>query len=340
MSDKEFSFSTASIIARGYGFRKQLAVISLIAFVVTTVVVFIIPPKYKSTVVLFPAPSSSISQTYLANNSLQEISSVFGADEEVEQIMQVLVSDEVREEVIARHDLYTLYDIDPKEKYARTKLKKEYEKNITFRRTQYMAVEVVVYDEDPQKAADIANDITVILDEVMNTTKKERARQAFRIVENELASKKMQLKFWQDSLREIMKRGVYDYESQSEVYNKAYADAMASGNTNGMKRLKAQLDTIAQYGGSYVSIRDYLYYESEKLSNLTAKYNEAKVDAEQQLTHVFVVNKAQKPDKKAKPQRTLIILISSIGTFMMALLLLLLRDYVQSAVRNYKNEQL
>jgi len=340
MSEKEFSFSTAAIVARGYSFRKQLIIISAIALVLSAVVVFIIPPKFKSTVVLFPAPSSSISQTYLANNNMQEVSSVFGADEEVEQIMQVLVSDEVREQVIKRHDLYTLYDIDPNEKYARTKLKKEYEKNITFRRTQYMAVEVVVYDEDPQKSADIANDITVILDEVMNATTKERARQAFSIVKNELAYRKEQLRFWQDSLKEIMSKGVYDYESQSEVYNKAYAEALASGNNGGMKRLKSKLDTLASYGGAYVSIRDYLYYESEKLSHLTAKYNEAKVDAEQQLTHIFVVNKAQKPDKKAKPQRTLIVLISTIGTFMMALLLLLLRDYVKSAIANYKKEQL
>lgn len=337
--EKDFSFSSASIIARAYNYRKQLIIISTAALVISIAVAFIIPPMFKSVVVLFPAPSSSISETYLASHNLQERSSVFGADEEVEQILQVLHSDEVRDRVVKRHDLYTLYDIDPEEDHARTKLKKEFEKNITFRRTQYMAVEVVVYDEDAQKSADIANDITVILDEVMNATLKERAIQTFGIVKNELESKKKQLAILQDSLKKIMQKGVFDYESQSEVFNEAYADALASGNVAAAKRIGTVLDTIAVYGGEYVAIRDYLFYESEKLSALNAKYNEAKVDAEQSLSHSMVVNKAQKPDKKAKPLRTLIVIASTLGTFMLALLLLLFRDYVKAAVKSYKNKE-
>jgi capsular polysaccharide biosynthesis protein len=55
-----------------------------------------------------------------------------------------------------------------------TEALQEYESNITFKRTEYMAVKISVLDKDPQLAADIANTIAALLDSVKNDMQKER----------------------------------------------------------------------------------------------------------------------------------------------------------------------
>ena len=111
--------------------------------------------------------------------------------------------------------------------------------------------------------------------------------------------------------------------------NEAYAQAVASGNTKGAERIKEQLDTLAKYGAAYVSLRDFLEFESEQLSALNQKYKEAKVDAEQILTHYFVVNKATKSDKKAKPKRAVIVAISTLATFIFTFIILIFIELVK-----------
>jgi len=311
-------------------YKKQLIIISIIAFVVSGIVAFQLTPLFKSSVVLFPAPSTSISQSLISTSNSYKSESVFGEEEEVEQILQVLKSDEIRDRIIQKYNLWEHYDIDSLEvSYPRDKMMKKFEDRIHFGRTEYMAVEIEVFDAVPDMAANIANELASLVDSAMNKMEKFRAQEAFAIVEYEYKSKVTQLKNIEDSLATIMAKGVYDFESQSEVFNKAYADALASGNTNGAARIKRELDTLAKYGSAYVSLRDFLFNEKEQLSLLNAKYKEAKVDAEQILTHYYVVNKAFKSDKKAKPKRLVIILISTIATFIFAFVVLVILDLLR-----------
>jgi uncharacterized protein involved in exopolysaccharide biosynthesis len=66
-----------------------------------------------------------------------------------------------------------------------------------------------------------------------------------------------------------------------------------------------------------------LEHEKEQLSHLRAKYQEARVDAEQTLPHKFIVNNAFPAEKKSYPIRWLIVLVSTVSTFIMALLVII-----------------
>ncbi len=72
-----------------------------------------------------------------------------------------------------------------------------------------------------------------------------------------------------------------------------------------------------------------LEYEKEQLSHLRAKYQEAKVDAEQTLPHKFVVNNAYKAEKKSYPVRWLIVVVSTISAFLLSILVIV-------ALENFK----
>jgi len=304
-------------------YRKHLAYIGIIAIVAAIVFSspFFIKPMYKSTVILYPTASNSISKALLSENrgNTKDILE-FGEDEQTEQMLQVLNSNKIRDRIIDKYNLLDHYNIEEDSKYKMTSLFRQYEDNFTFRRTEYMAVKISVYDEDPQLAADMANDVGELVDSTINSMQKKIARKAFRIVEKEYLSLKREVEAQEDSLTVLRELGVHDYESQSEMFNRQLAIEMAKGNNSGVKRLEQKLEILAKYGGPYVSIRDALEHDKKLLSELKAKYEEAKVDATENLPHKFVVSSAYKAERKSYPIRWLIVIITLFSALFLALL--------------------
>jgi hypothetical protein len=305
-------------------YRKHLILIGIIAILASIIfsAPFFIKPLYKSTVILYPTASNSISKALLSENrgNTKDILE-FGEDEQTEQMLQVLNSNKIRDRIIAKYNLLEHYRIENNSKYKMTNLYKQYDDNFTFRRTEYMAVKISVYDEDPQLAADMANDVGELVDSTINSMQKEIARKAFRIVEKEYLSLKREVEAKEDSLTILRGLGVHDYESQSEMFNRQLAIEMAQGNTSGIRRLEQKLEILAKYGGPYVSIRDALEHDKKLLSELKAKYEEAKVDATENLPHKFVVSSAYKAERKSYPIRWLIVIITTFSALFLALLI-------------------
>jgi len=309
-----------------YTWRKHLIIISITAAVLAIIFSspFFITPLYKSTVVLFPVSSNSVSKALLTDQPAAKSDILeFGEDEQTEQMLQILSSNKIREKVVNKYNLMEHYNIDPTSKYKYTSLFKQYESNITFRRTEFMAVKITVLDRNPQMAADIANTISELLDSTKNAMQRERALMGFKIVEQEYNRLGNEIARMEDSLRKIREYGVYDYESQSEMINQQLAIEIAPGNTRGINALEEKLAVLAKYGGAYVSLRDMLEHEKKQLSYLKARYEEAKVDAEENLPQKFVVESAYKAEKKSYPVRWIIVLVSTLAAFFISILVII-----------------
>lgn len=288
-----------------------------------------ITPLYKSTVILYPTSTNSISKVLLSTNfnSSKDILE-FGEDEQTERMLQILNSNKIRDRIIEKYSLLNHYGISPSSRYKMTRLVKEYEGKIKFRRTEYMAVKITVLDKDPVLASSIANDIAELFDSTMNAMQKEVATKAFQIVENEFFKLRDEVKAMEDSLNVIRRLGIHDYESQAEMINQQLAIELARNNTTGIKALYEKLELLSKYGGVYVSLRDMLEHERKQLSQIKAKYEEAKVDATQNLPHKFVVTSAYPAERKSYPIRWLILLITLFSTLFMSLLIVILVDYL------------
>ncbi len=301
---------------------------------------YFIPPQYKSVVVMFPTASNSISKALLNTRSNVEKDILeFGEDEQIEQMLQILNSNTIRDSIIQLFDLSHHYRIKDKDPYHNTKLFKEYESNVRFRKTENSAVKIVVYDEDAQVAADMANTIADLYDVVKNNMKRQRALQGFTIVEKEYLKLKSEIAAKEDSLGVLRRLGVHDYESQSEMINRQLAMEIAKNkNSVAVKSLEAKLELLAQYGGAYVSLRDALLHDKKHLSELKLKYEEAKVDAEQNLPQKFVVSKAYKAEKKSYPIRWLIVVMTTLGAvFLITLILLLMEQLKKLPIKKKSN---
>ncbi len=329
-------FDSTNLIVYLYNWRKPLLVVSIVAGVLAAIFSgpTFIKPKFESTVTVFPSTTNSLSKALLPQKFASRGQDIleFGKEEEAEQLLQILNSDEIRDSIINKFKLLEHYEIDEDGKYVMTELYKTFASNISFRRTEYMSVEVNVLDTDPQMAADIANDIVRLLDKVKNRIQRERAMQGLKIIEGEFFALKKELELLEDSLTILRYKGVHDYEAQSSVLNEQLATAIIeNASPTNIRKIEAKLDTLAKYGGTYVSIRDELVYLKEEVVKLKTAYDQAKVDVEQSLPATFKVNNAYPAEKKTYPIRWLVVALSMLGAFTLTLIAILIWDTIRSS---------
>lgn len=310
MSNKEqknYNFSSVDLLIYMWNKRLILIIVSVVAAVASIIVSFQITPKFKSSVIMFPTTGASVSKSLLSANYMGRQSAYgFGEEEQAEQLLQVLNSELIRERIMLKYNLMEHYEIDPSSKYPYTQLNAEYRKNISYRRTEFMSVEVAVMDKDPQMAADIANNISDLIDTVYNSMKKERAQAALKLVEYEYLEAEELIRQMQDTVQQ-MGQGISDAMKQS------------GGNTSALKAL-------AEHGGTVLTMANRLDHETEELAKLRQRYKEARVEAVQNLPHKFIVDRAYASEKKAYPKKSIIVMVSTISAFLLALIFLIVID--------------
>jgi uncharacterized protein involved in exopolysaccharide biosynthesis len=325
-NDKQFSFSLWDLLDLAYSKRIPLIIVLALALIISTAISFIMPNQYESRIVLFPSSSGSVSEALLSKSYSSKDLLKFGTEEEVEQFLQILKSDDIRNKVIEEFDLMNHYNIDKSGPYPRTRLYKKYENNVNIRRTEFNSIRITVLDETPEIAAELATSIADYGDSLISKIQKVRAIRAFKLVEKEYLETQRQLGFLHDSLKSLRSLGIFEYESQAEVLNQAYADALIKGNKQALDEIQKKLDILSRYGGIYSSLRNEVVYETERLGQLKIKYIESKLDAEQDLPHKYVVSQAEIPERKAYPIRWLIVSVSLIATFILAMLMLIVLE--------------
>ena len=326
-------FDSGSLIIFLYKWRKPLIIVIIVAALGSWFFScpWFITPKFQSTVIMYPASSSSVSRALLSDQSAkgQDLVS-FGEDEQAEQLLQILSSNKIRDRIIQKFNLIKHYKIDSSSRYKNESLYKEYDRNITFRRTEYMAVQISVLDKDPQMAADIANKIADLLDSAKNQMQRQRAYSGFKIVEAEYNLLKKEIEKITDSLVAIGKLGVNDVEYQSQALNTQMAIATSNNNRSAMAALQKRLDVLGKYGGIYMSLKNALEFKTHQLTLLQAKFKEAKVDAEEDLPQKFIVNTAYKAERKSYPVQWLIVLVSTFSALFFTIIVIIIMEKISS----------
>jgi uncharacterized protein involved in exopolysaccharide biosynthesis len=288
-------FSSTDLLLYIWQKRVILLVITLLAALSSIIISLQIKEKYRSTVVLFPTSGAAVSKTLLSDNYMgTENFYGFGEEEQTEQLLQVLNSELIRATIIQKYDLMKHYEIDPSSRYPYTQLANLYKKNISFRRTDLMSVEISVLDRDPRLAAEIANDIAGLVDTVFNAMKLERARAAFELVQTEYLEAEKYIRQLQDSL--------------------------------------GRVNLHSGHGGDFLVLTNYLDHETERLAKLHQRYQEARAELNQRLPYKFVVDNAYPSEKKDYPRRSIIVAISTASSFLFTLILLIVFDSVKQRV--------
>lgn len=329
---KDF-FESFDLVLYLYKRRYPLLALTVLAVVASVIASLMITPRYKSTVVFFPATGSTAGQVLLPDTPFTKETKVFGEEEEVEQMLQVLNSDAIRSGIIEKYDLFSHYMIKKDSKYPWTSLHEKFRKNVSFRKTEYMAVVIEVLDKDPDLAAAMANDIASLLDSTMHRLHRDKAKRALVIVEGEYLKLQNEIRVIEDSLNFIRRRGVIEYVSQANAYHQAHASALLQDNKDAASILDDKLKVISRYGGTYVTLSRLLEFQLESLTALKVKYQEAQVNFHAEMPVKFILDSAYPAEKKSYPIRWLIVVISTISVFILSFFLFLLADSLRKKLR-------
>lgn len=303
------------VVALFSRWRKQLILLAIASVIVSSVVSFMLTPKYKSTVIFYPTTNNSISNALLTDlNQRQKDPLEFGAEEEAEKALQILQSSKLTERLVRNFNLMAHYKIDPNSNMRKTKLANKIGSNFSFSRTRYLSIRVDVMDEDPQMAAKMANGILDLYDSIKNEIQLEVARPALEIVKRQMQAKENEINNIKTELQKLGSEGVTNYEEQSRALNEEIYKARSLGKMDKVSDLMEQLKSLVQFGGQFTALTETLQLELDKLSDLKAKYERAEVDVKETLNNKFTVSAADVAEQRAYPVRKLIVLVSLICT--------------------------
>lgn len=333
---KSYSLNIIVLIVRWW---KTLLAVGIIAALVSAGISMLITPRFKSSVILMPTSSNALSQMVMLSNNNERLDATqFGDDVKVDQMLQILNSREMKKHLIETFNLAVHYDIKPNSKYWETKLYKAVKNSCQFSRTDFMGVQISVIDEDPQFAADMANEIADYYDILKRKIIKQRTEEGFAIIEKEMEKTEETIALLVDSMSVIMSHGIYDYESQSERLIQQYAKDKASGNTVAANRIKEELAILEQWGPKYMSVRDRILFLKESQMYLQQKYQAMRADADYALPQKFIVESAVASDKKEYPKRMTIVIMTTICSLALALLLIICQESIKRAYRAVRED--
>ncbi len=359
-NDNSYSFDVFYFIKLVWSWKFSIIAVCAIAGILTYLFTgpSFIEPKYKADVIFYPTTNANLSTTILTEPGNQGYGLLeFGSDEDGEQLLQILKSDEMRNKVIIRFELAAHYGFDTSKIVSMLGLRTMLSKNLEIKQTEFKAIQVTVFDKDPQMAADIANYIANYADLQKNAIQKVKAKEALSIIEKEYFKEQLFMDSINAQLMELRNLGIYDYFEQFSQLNEAYTlnsvrldqeeallkvyeenkkslpdtliiktKARVQGYRAAVNSLKPTLDKIKKHGGTYINNVNNLELERKKYQSLKSRYESAKMEFESALPQKFIINAAEKPEIPAKPRRILSAAIVAVSTFFFALIIIALID--------------
>jgi uncharacterized protein involved in exopolysaccharide biosynthesis len=343
MNQSDLNNESIKLLAKIYTWRKKLLIVTLIAVVVSVAVSFIISPQYKATAIVFPSRTFSVSKLLIEQNQgAQEDYMDLGDEDDAEKLLQILNSSDIRNKIANKYDLWTNWQIKKNTEYSQHYLKLKWEDMVTFKRTNFVSIRIEVYDYVANRSADIANSIVAYADSVKFNMTREVAKQALDITKDEYEATIARINELQDSLQAIKELGVLDNKEEITAYSRSMAKAIEKGNESAQNKLQVKLDLLKKYGTAYDAVYADLKKYRLKYPIIKNKYDEALVNYNKPMPSKFVVEKATPNEKKAKPVKWLMVLISSVSAFLIALLYLLFTERfveLKKKVNQYLNSQ-
>ena len=334
----DFNLNGTKLVMMVWSRKRFFLLVGIIAFISSLAVSFLIHPKFQSTAVLLPAISTQPSKDIVVPNRVKGFI-MFGEDEEVEHLLQVLSSETLTRTIVEKHNLFVHYSIERDSKHAWSKVATVYSKNISFSPTKFRSVKIQVLDTDPEYAALLANSIVEIADSLMRKTKQDMALRALPLFEEQYRFALSEIQRVEDSLSAVMKRGVLDLPYQAKELTGAYAAALTSGNSASAQRIKKEMESLGVSGGAFTRYLQEMLHVSQQMKDVKEALFIMRIEAAGEIPSQFVIDRAVPADKKAKPKRMTIALISTLSALFFTFFLLILIDFFNTMIDPEKGEE-
>jgi tyrosine-protein kinase Etk/Wzc len=215
------------VFARWWRF---IAACVFVAMVASGIVAFLITPQFKGTTTVFPAEKADLFSplegvTQLFNTMKSRSIATLAGNPELDRYSAILKSGRVMSAVIEKFDLVHVYKITS---YPAENTAKELAANVEMTTEAEGTLTVTVYDEDPHRAADMANYFIEQLNVINADLQVSNARGNREFIEERYKKNIVDLAAAEDSLKMFQKKfGVVAMPQQTDASIKAGAELSA-----------------------------------------------------------------------------------------------------------------
>ena len=268
---------------------------------------FFMDDYYKSVATIFPVNLAYNDRAAIFNGEHTEY---YAGKDDVNRVLTILQSGPMATAMIEKYKLADHYKINKDKKYWRTKMRKEFDDNYKAIKTDQGAIELSVYDTDPQTAMNIANDIISLADSLYRGSILDAKRQQLGILEKQLKENQ---------------RFVESYNDTLVTLAKLYKITIRAGTDH----------TDIVDGSDYKGVQTYrtLYARQKNAAGEINFKTNLKEQIENSLDNdtksLSVVDAPALPEKKEKPVRSLIVLTVMLLTFVVSIFGALIFDQVK-----------
>ena len=353
------------IVVRG---KKVILTVTLVAFALSIVIALLLPKIYSATArILPPKPDSGLMGLMMGQSGgtggmAGLAGNMLGLGTLSDQYASILESEAVKDPIIDRFKLMDEYN----ERY-RLDMYKKMEKTVDIEAGKKDGIiSITVEDEDPKKAADIAN---AYIDELGKREVEMSVSDASlnrKFLEGRLVRARADLSSAEDALKSFQsKNKMLDVPAQAAVTIEGLAqlkaqlavqevqlstlrrtftdssqevkDALASiaSLNSQVSRLEGRsspgvipaFGSVPSLGQEYVRLMREFKTQEMLVDFLTKQYELAQLTEAKDIPSIQVVQRAQVPDKKIKPKRAKIVIVVTFLSFCGSLMWLLLKEY-------------
>jgi uncharacterized protein YqgV (UPF0045/DUF77 family) len=234
----------------------------------------------------------------------------FGGKGDVNRILTIANSEPVIDYIIDSFKLVEHYKIDRNSKYWKTKVRKKFDKNYEAIKTEHEAVMISIYDTDPKTASDMVNAITEKVDELNKLHINETKKNLYTLISSQITEQQSKVNGYVDTLSSLA----------------AQYKIKASAGPGG---------TIVVEGNDFKAVQEYkaLMAKQEnaekELNNRMNIKEQMEVALKSNTSSLFVVEKAFPADRREKPVRSLVVIITMLLTAFVAVIGVLLIEQIQ-----------
>jgi capsule polysaccharide export protein KpsE/RkpR len=292
---------------------KLFIIIGIVAVIASVVVSspFFIPPKYKSEAVIYPSN--------LGHYSTETFT---------EQLLQLFQGNDIRDSIISKYDLINHYEIDTSSNSYLYHIHKEYNSNVSIKKTKLESVHIEVIDIDPVIARDIAQELIIQVNNKIRRLQQEHAMEVVVINKNQLDNKKELI----DTLEAQIKRysieyGLLDYMQQSREVTAGYMNMLLENKKGeSMKKAEKLYENLKVEGRYFHDLHHQLNLAREEFNKILISYDAANKDFNKKMTYTKTMVYPEVPDKKSYPIRWIIVASSLFVSILFTYIILLFNN--------------
>lgn len=293
---------------------KTHILIAVAAAIVLSVIIsspLFIKPKYKSSGKLYPVNFQ-----------------VYSEESESEQLLENIRSVDIKFRLIDAFELDKVYKVNRQDPLYKTYILDKFNKNISFKKTEFESVEIKVLDENPQRASDMVDSIILYFNQMLQKQHAVKYLEVAEIAAHDLEIKNREI----DSLSTIMNElrsqyGLLDYDTQVEGATTGLMEAAAkNGNT---KPAKEMIENLKVKGGEFQRMQNQLMEFERVADSLKIQHDWGLSHGTKKISYGIVVENPFPADKKSYPVRWLIVFLSAVATLFAGMVTVLLIDFIR-----------